>query len=128
MSPAVWHRFSIASLLLLFSNALAWEATLSALAGRGTWLTLKALPLLLPLRGVLAGRRYTLQWLTLLVWLYFIEGVMRAFSESGLARTFGLVQVVLALACFTSATGYVRATRLGATEPTSTAEAGHSPR
>jgi uncharacterized membrane protein len=40
------------------------------------------LPLLLPLPGLLKNRMYTYRWLSLLVWLYFAEGVVRATSDA----------------------------------------------
>ncbi|MGH8629456.1 MAG: DUF2069 domain-containing protein, partial [Burkholderiales bacterium] len=55
------------SLLLLIAWSLAWELWLAPLRPGGSWLVLKALPLLLPLLGVLNGRRYTYQWASMLV-------------------------------------------------------------
>jgi hypothetical protein len=40
-------------------------------------------PLLLPLPGLIHNRLYTFRWLTLMVWLYFIEGVVRASGDRG---------------------------------------------
>ena len=64
------------SLLALIVLGLAWELWLAP-TGRGT-LALKVLPLLLPLAGLLRNRLYTYRWVSLLVWLYFTEGVVRA--------------------------------------------------
>ena len=36
------------------------------------------LPLVLPLAGLLKHRLYTYRWVSLLVWLYFAEGIVRA--------------------------------------------------
>jgi uncharacterized membrane protein len=38
---------------------------------------------LLPLFGILRGKLYTYRWSTLLIWLYFTEGVVRAWSDGG---------------------------------------------
>ena len=58
---------AIASLLALVALCLAWELWLAPLRPGGSWLALKALPLLAPLFGLLRGRRYTHQWATLLI-------------------------------------------------------------
>ena len=76
------HAASIVALLLLIALCLAWELFLAPLRPGGSWLVLKALPLLLPLRGLLRGNRYTCQWASLLVLAYFVEGVVRTFSET----------------------------------------------
>jgi uncharacterized membrane protein len=69
---------SLGALILL---CLAWELWLAPLRPGGSWMALKALPLLFPVRGVLRGTIYTFQWTLLLVPAYFAEGVVRAWSE-----------------------------------------------
>jgi uncharacterized membrane protein len=101
-----------ACLILLILLGLAWELWLAPLKAGGSWLFLKVLPLLAPLRGVLHGRRYTFQWSTLLIWLYAAEGAVRAMTDSGPSASFAIVELVLALAYFTAAVAYLRATRL----------------
>ena len=66
----------------LIALGLAWELWLAP-TGSG-WLALKVLPLLLPLAGLLRNRMYTYRWVSLFVWLYFIEGVVRAASDRGI--------------------------------------------
>ena len=51
--------------------SLAWELLISPLRPGGSWLALKALPLCLPLAGLLKNRMYTYRWVSMLVWLYF---------------------------------------------------------
>jgi uncharacterized membrane protein len=97
-----------ASLIALIFLCLAWELWLAPLRPGGSWLVLKVLPLLLPLRGILAGRRYTFQWATLFIWIYFIEGVVRAWGDTGSAQQFAWLEVVLSLVFFASAAAYAR--------------------
>jgi uncharacterized membrane protein len=47
----------------------------------GSWLALKVLPLCIPLAGLLKNRMYTYRWVSLMVWLYFTEGVVRAWGD-----------------------------------------------
>jgi len=107
-----WLAFaSLASLLLL---CLAWELWLAPLRPGGSLLALKAAPLALPLAGIIAGRRYTYQWSSLLVLAYFAEGIVRAWSEAGLARTLAGAEIVLSLLFLACAVAYARRTRAAA--------------
>ena len=71
---------------------------------------LKVLPLLAPLRGVLAGRRRTVQWASMLILAYVAEGAVRAWSDHGLSATLAMIEAILALAFFASAVTYARLT------------------
>lgn len=97
-----------ASLLALIFLCLAWELWLAPLRPGGSWMALKSLPLLLPLFGILNGRRYTYQWASMLILAYLAEGVARAFSDSGLSAALALAEAVLALVFFASVIFYAR--------------------
>lgn len=99
-----------ASLVALILLCVAWEIWLAPLRPGGSWLVLKAMPLLAPLFGILHGRRYTHQWAALLVLAYFVEGSVRAMSESGTARLLALAEVALAVTCFAATVAYARVT------------------
>jgi len=97
------------ALLALIALCLLWEGWLAPLHPGGSWLILKSLPLLPAVPGVLRGRRYTSQWLSMVVLLYFLEGVMR-FNDPGLAGTLARGETVLALVLFVAAVGHAYAT------------------
>lgn len=99
------------SLLALIALCLAWELWLAPLRTGGSLVALKALPLLLPFRGIAAGKRYTYQWSSMLILAYFAEGVTRAWSESGLSQKLALAEVALSLAFFIAAVSYARLAR-----------------
>ena len=99
------------ALLTLIGLCLAWELWLAPLRPGGSWLALKALPLALPLGGVLSGRRYTFQWSSMLALAYFVEGTMRAWSERGLSQWLAAAELSLSVVFFASAVGYARLTR-----------------
>ena len=80
------HWTAIVSLIALIFLCLLWEAWLAPLRPGGSLLMLKALPLLVPLFGILRGKVYTYQWTALLVLAYFTEGVVRAWSDRGLSQ------------------------------------------
>ena len=71
---------------------------------------LKAVPLLIPLFGILRGKRYTYQWASMFVLFYFAEGVVRAWSERGLSASLALAEVVLSVSFFLAAIFFVRLT------------------
>ncbi|MFT4173739.1 MAG: DUF2069 domain-containing protein [Rhodocyclaceae bacterium] len=99
---------AVACLLALIALCLAWELWLAPLRPGGSWLVLKALPLLLPLRGFLHGRRYTCQWVSLAIWLYFIEGTVRGASDAGLSAALGWIEAALCVALFVLCCAYAR--------------------
>jgi len=99
---------AVGSLLGLIVLSLAWELWLAPLRPGGTWLALKALPLCLPLAGLLKNRMYTYRWVSLMVWLYFTEGVVRAYSDHAPSAWFALAETLLCLLLFTACALHVR--------------------
>lgn len=108
LPPVVaWTRsIAVASVAALVVLGLAWELWLAP-TGSG-WLALKVAPLLLPLRGLLRNRLYTYRWVTLFVWPYFVEGVVRAATEAGAGRALALIEVALTLSLFAACAVHVR--------------------
>jgi uncharacterized membrane protein len=102
-------RFAaLASLLAMIALGLAWEMWLAPLRPGGSLWALKVLPLAWPLAGLLKSRLYTYRWLSLLVWLYFAEGVVRATSERGPGAVLAALQVLLCLVLFAACAAHVR--------------------
>jgi uncharacterized membrane protein len=104
------HYAAIVSLTALIALCVAWESVLAPLRPGGSALILKSLPLLLPLFGILRGNRYTYQWASLLIWLYFTEGVVRAWSDKGLSQNLALIEVALCVVFFVATIFYARGT------------------
>ena len=96
------------SLLALIVLCVLWETVLAPVRPGGTLLALKALPLLLPLRGVLRGNLYTFQWASMLMLLYFMEGIVRATSDPGFSANVAWIEVLLSTVFFWCAVLYVR--------------------
>jgi uncharacterized membrane protein len=99
------------SLIGLIVLVLAWESVLAPLKPGGSLLILKAMPLLLPLFGILRGKRYTYQWSSMFILIYFTEGAVRAWSDSGLSAQLAAAETVLSVAFFSCAIFYARLTR-----------------
>lgn len=103
------HYGAIVCLLGLIGLNLAWEAWLAP--SSRTVLILKTVPLLLPLFGILRGKRYTYQWSSMLILLYFTEGVVRAWSEQGIAAQLAAMEIALCVGFYGCAIFYARLTR-----------------
>lgn len=107
LNPVLRHC-AVVSLVCLFFLCVAWELWLAPVRPGGSLLALKAMPLLLPLRGVIRGNLYTMQWASMLSLLYFMEGVVRAYSDPmRLSAVLASVEIALSLAFFLSAIAYV---------------------
>lgn len=98
------------SLIALIALCLAWELWLAPLRPGGSMLALKALPLLAPLFGILRGRRYTYQWASMMILLYFTEGVVRTATEHGPPQLMAALEILLTLVFFASTILYAQRT------------------
>jgi len=105
---AFTRRLAVGSLLGLIVLGLAWELWLAPLRPGGSWLVLKVLPLCLPLAGLLRHRMYTYRWVSLMVWLYFTEGVVRAYRRPPMETALALAEVALCVALFVACVLHVR--------------------
>ena len=112
-SQALWHvrlsrALAVSSLIGLILLSLLWELWLAPLRPGGSWLVLKALPLCIPLAGLLKNRMYTYRWVSLVVWLYFAEGVIRLQGDTWPSNACAAVEIVLCLMLFTATALHVR--------------------
>ena len=114
-------RIALASLLSLIALCVLWETVLAPLRPGGTLLLLKAVPLAFAVRGVARRSLYTMQWASMLVLLYLMEGVVRAMSDPpGLSRPLAWVEILLSTVFFLSAILYVRPAKRAAYDRTGT--------
>ena len=112
-SQALWHvrlsrTLAVGSLIGLILLSLLWELWLAPLRPGGSWLVLKALPLCIPLAGLLKNRMYTYRWVSLVVWLYFAEGVIRLQGDAWPSNAFAALEILLCLMLFTASALHVR--------------------
>ena len=99
---------AVGSLLGLIVLGLAWELFLAPIRPGGSLLALKVLPLCIPLAGLLKNRMYTYRWVSLLVWIYFTEGVVRAWSDRPPGNYLAMLEVLLCLVLFVACSFHVR--------------------
>jgi len=114
LSSSAWtadraRALAIACLLALLALGLAWELWLAPLRPGGSWWAIKVLPLAWTLAGVLKRRLATYRWLSLLVWLYFTEGVVRATTEPAPGALLAVAQLLLAIGLFGACVMHIRA-------------------
>ena len=100
------RSWALGTLVALVVLGAAWELWLAP-TGSGT-LALKVLPLALAVPGVLRHRMATHRWLSLLVWFYVLEGLVRATSESGMSQGLAALEVALALVLFGASSVHIR--------------------
>ncbi len=91
---------AVGSVLGLIVLGLAWELWIPT---RPSLWVFKVLPLCIPVAGLLKRRMYTYRWVSLLVWLYFMEGVVR--WREGLPAA---LEVLLSLVLFAACALHVR--------------------
>ncbi|QIL79002.1 DUF2069 domain-containing protein [Diaphorobacter sp. HDW4A] len=119
---AITRWLAVGSLLGLIVLSVLWELWLAPLRPGGSWLVLKALPLCIPLAGLLKRRMYTYRWVSLVVWLYFTEGVVRAWSDKAPGNWLAMIEIALCLLLFIACALHVRLRQKAARQ--STAKAG----
>ena len=101
-----WLAFG--STLSLIALGIAWELVWAPVRPGGSTLVLKVLPLCFTLAGLWMNRMYTYRWLSLLVWLYFTEGVVRAYSDKAPGNYLALAEVALCCVLFVACVLHVR--------------------
>jgi uncharacterized membrane protein len=105
----VFHTGAVTSLVVLCVWLLAWEMVVAPLHPGGSLLALKALPLLVPLRGVIKRDLYTLQWSSMVILVYFVEGTVRAWSDrDDVSQLMALGEALLVVAYFACALLFLR--------------------
>jgi uncharacterized membrane protein len=95
----VSRRLAGAFYIALIILQSVWHGLLPPPAGAGNWLlaALATAPLLLPMKGVLAGSLRSMTWAGYLVMLYLAIGIMEAWSNPP-QRVPALVQTGLVIA------------------------------
>lgn len=112
----ILYTLALGSYLSLIALSVLWEGWLAPApsAPPGLWLTIKSVPLLLPLFGLLHGKPYTYAWASLLVLAYLTEGVVLTFTyraqplSSHDIFTCAIIETALSLLFLASAPFYAR--------------------
>jgi uncharacterized membrane protein len=84
--PRPWPVLATALTVALIVFGLAWELVLDPLRPGGSWLAIKVVPLLFAVRGLWVAKMYTFKWMSLLVWLYVGEALVRIVGLTAIER------------------------------------------
>ena len=87
------------SLIFLIVLSLSWE------------LWIAALPLCLPLSGILKGKVYTYQYSSMLILIYFAEAVMRLFNAGAAEVVCAALSLTACLVFFVACLAFVKQQR-----------------
>jgi uncharacterized membrane protein len=108
LSVSFTRALAVGSVLGLIVLGVAWELYLAPIKPGGSLLALKVLPLCFPLAGLLKNKMYTYRWVSLMVWLYFTEGAVRAYSDRAPSNYYAMVEVLLCCTLFAACALHVR--------------------
>jgi uncharacterized membrane protein len=98
---SLYLRCSWLSLSLLIVLLITWEVLTYTHPIGTTWTIIKIIPLIIILRKVLQRHLYTLQWSSMLILLYFTEGVVLAWSGlDTFSRQMGMIEITLSVIYF----------------------------
>ena len=95
--PRPWPLLATVLTLALIAMGLAWELVLDPLRPGGSWLALKVIPLLFGVKGLWQGRIYTFKWMSLLIWIYVGEALVRVMGLSPQERLLAGASLALSL-------------------------------
>ena len=102
-----YQLLATAAFVDLFILCICWEGFISPLRPGGSWLMLKGIPLLFAIPGLWKGKVYTMQWASMLILLYILEGLTRIL-ETGANFWMALLETVLATIGFISLLMYLK--------------------
>lgn len=102
-----WHQTARLAWLGLIAVGILWEMLLAPLHSGGSWAVLKVLPLCFALKGVWQGHNYTMQWASMLIMLYFIEGIVRL-SDPYPSAYLAALEIILSLISYFALLAFLR--------------------
>lgn len=96
--PRPWPVLATVAALALLLLGLAWELLLDPLRPGGSWLALKVVPLAIALPGLWRGRPYTFKWMSLMIWFYVGEALVRVAGLTPVERLLAWHYLALSVA------------------------------
>ncbi len=96
--PKPWPVIAFVISLALIGFGLSWELFLDPIRPGGSWLALKVLPLVVALPGLWKAKMPTFRWMSLMVWLYVGEALVRIIGLSEIERQLAWNSLALSLA------------------------------
>ena len=113
LSKNPYQLIATAAFIDLFILCIAWEWFISPLRPGGSWLILKAVPLLFAIPGLWRGNVYTMQWASMLILLYITEGLVRIL-ETGANFWLAALETTIATVGFVCLLMFLKPIKAGA--------------
>ncbi len=102
---------AILVVLIMIAFGIAWELILNPIKPGGSMLWVKVLPLVFALPGLYNSRVYTFQWLSLLVWFYVCEALVRVYTNQKIEIFLSIGWLLLSLTLFIVIWRAIKATK-----------------
>lgn len=116
--PKPWPILATVLAVALIIFGFAWEMVLDPIRPGGSWLAMKVVPLVFAIRGLWAGKMYTFKWMSLLIWLYVGEALVRIVGLSEIERLLAwnslALSVGLSIAVLMGARAQIKLAKLAA--------------
>ena len=93
-------NWSILIVVTMIVFGVLWEVLINPLRPTGSLLWLKIIPLVLTLPGLFKAKILTFQCLSLLVWLYICEALVRIYSDEWIEIVMSSLWLMLSLFLF----------------------------
>lgn len=108
-SSAFYRKLTLLCYPLLLLWVILWHGVIAPSEAVAVWLKplAWALPLLLPLPGILKGKPYTHAWANFILMLYFVHSLTTLWTHPD-ERLFALIELLLTTGAFIGATYYAR--------------------
>lgn len=100
--PTPWPAIATVLSLALIGLGLNWELFLDPIRPGGSWLALKVLPLVIALPGLWKAKMPTFRWMSLMVWLYVGEALVRIIGLTEIERQLAWNSLALSLGLTTA--------------------------
>ena len=110
-SKCIWARLCLLSVISMVLFGFLWEVKLYPLR-EGSLLWLKVSPLIPLLPGLFQGRLRSLQWLTLIIWFFITEAIVRVISDPSENFVWSCIWLGLGVMTLIAAMAAVRRIRL----------------
>ena len=102
-----YQLFAAAAVADLIILCISWEWFISPLRPQGSWLILKALPLIIVLPGIWQGKNYVMQCTSMLILIYVAEALVRI-TETRANRYLAILELIFATVAFIALLLYLK--------------------
>ncbi|WP_166423836.1 DUF2069 domain-containing protein [Paraglaciecola sp. 20A4] len=109
LNTQFYKRLALSSYFLLVAWLVIWHFVLTIDKNTSTTFTVLfwIIPILLPIRGLLAGKPYTYAWTNFIVMYYLLHGLTAVYAVEG-ERIYAAIEILLCVGLFSGCSFYAR--------------------